>query len=83
MATCEHPESLHYVLALDSKEPITEPWPVIIWCRGCGAISGWKPADRKSNGDEWQAPDGVIPDHEATMRLLDRAADVDSRHRRH
>ncbi len=33
--------------------------PFITWCRACGAVQGWKPADDPSDGT-WQLPDAAL-----------------------
>ncbi len=49
---CDHPGKFQYVIVFTLTETIR-------WCRQCGAIKGWRPADQaKASLDEWQPADG-------------------------
>ena len=65
-ADCQHPETWHYVLAV-STSPRNAG--TIFWCRSCGSIKGWKPADDASV-NEWQGPSYAPPVEEMARNAI-------------
>ena len=47
--------------------------PSITWCRACGAVQGWKPADDPSDGT-WQLPDAALDGPSVTPSHIVRRA---------
>jgi hypothetical protein len=74
-ADCQHPEEWHYVVAISNnpRNPGT-----IFWCRSCGSLKGWKPADDAS-GSEWQGPAYESNVHPVSTSISDNTLDKDRR----
>ena len=49
---CVHPEQWIYCLQIESDKLIGA---AILWCRSCGSVNGWRPADDPSPSP-WQSP---------------------------